>query len=81
MCVPTAYAIANGAYTNGSYKVDSAATCWWWLRLPGEYQDGALFVDCVGVVYSAGCDVDFDFTCVRPAMWINLDDNSTTGGN
>ena len=73
MCVPTAYAIANGAYTNDNYKVDGSATCWWWLRSPGIIPGSAAYVNYDGVVLSYGDFIDFDYFCVRPAMWIYLD--------
>ena len=80
MCVPTAYAIANGAWTNDNYKVDGAAACFWWLRSPGCYQSCAAHVLTNGSVYTHGGAlyfnrdlIDFDNYCVRPAMWINLD--------
>ena len=72
-CVPTAYAKANGAYTNGNYTKGGAGTCWWWLRSPGRYQYYAAGVDRDGSVSCSGSDVDYDFGCVRPAMWITLD--------
>ena len=71
MCVPTAYAIANGAWT-GSCKVDGAATCWWWLRSPGYYQYRAAYVSNGGGVNSSGDNVNIDDYGVRPALWINL---------
>ena len=65
MCVPTAYAIG--------YNVDDEATCWW-LRSPGVYQDTAASVLNDGGVDSSLCfEVNYDFVCVRPAMWIDLD--------
>ena len=74
MCVPTAYAIANGAYTNDNYKVDGEATCWWWLRSPGGLQYTAAYVSLVGGgVSSYGDTVSNDYNGVRPALWINLD--------
>jgi tetratricopeptide (TPR) repeat protein len=72
MCVPTAYAIANGAWTSGSYNVDGEATCWWWLRSPGHRQNNAAYVRNDGGVYSYGSYVNVDRGCVRPALWINL---------
>ena len=72
-CVPTAYAIANGAYTGDDYKVEGASTCWWWLRSPGNFQSFAAFVGNGGVVVSYGYFVLDDYGCVRPAMWIDLD--------
>ena len=73
MCVPTAYAIANGAGTYDEYKVDGEATCWWWLRLPGCYQSDAAYVNINGSVGSRGDYVGNGRGCVRPAMWIDLD--------
>ncbi len=73
MCVPTAYAIANGAYTNDNYIVDGEATCWWWLRSPGGYRSDATSVYRDGGVYSGGHRVSSARGCVRPALWIDLD--------
>ena len=73
-CAPTAYAKAQGAYTSDSYKTASgAATCWWWLRSPGRYQDRAARVYYDGSVIYDGYLVDSDIDAVRPALWINLD--------
>ena len=73
MCAPTAYAIASGAYTNDNDKVDGGASCWWWLRSPGNFQYIAAGVSLVGGVYSNGNYIDYARDCVRPAMWIDLD--------
>ena len=77
-CVPTAYAIANGAYTNDNYNVDGAATCRWWLRSPDFLQSFAARVYDDGGVRSYGGPyvrhyVSDDNYGVRPAMWIDLD--------
>ena len=72
-CVPTAYAIANGAWTSDTYTKGDAATCWWWLRSPGDAQDCAAGVDGDGSVYYSGSGVINDTGGVRPALWINLD--------
>lgn len=73
-CAPTAYAKAQGAYTSDIYKTASgAATCWWWLRSPGDYQYSAADVNNFGSVSFIGYSVDTDFDAVRPALWINLD--------
>lgn len=73
-CAPTAYAKAQGAYTSDIYKTASgAATCWWWLRSPGDYQYSAAYVSIGGSVSFIGYSVDTDFDAVRPALWINLD--------
>ena len=73
MCVPTAYAKANGAWITGDYKADGEATCRWWLRSPGDYQDFAAIVCCDGVVCAGGIYCSSGLDCVRPAMWIDLD--------
>ena len=73
-CAPTAYAKAQGAYTSDSYKTASgAATCWWWLRSPGNNQGSAADVNIDGSVNYRGTNVNFDDDAVRPALWINLD--------
>lgn len=72
ICVPSAYAIANGAFTGGSYTKDNTATCVWWLRSPGNVQKRAARVDSIGDVYSYGKNVRLVDVCVRPAMWIDL---------
>lgn len=72
-CVPTAYAIANGARASNRYEKDGAATYWWWLRSRGYGQFLATFVDLDGSVYYCGFGADYDRGCVRPALWINLD--------
>ena len=72
MCVPTAYAISQGAYTSGSYSVGGAATCWWWLRSPGDCSDHAASVHRDGSFDYHGDSVNYDIDCVRPALWINL---------
>lgn len=69
-CAPTAYAIAQGAYTDDSYKTaDGDAASWWWLRSPGTYQSTAASVRSGGAVPIYGF-VDDDDDCVRPALWI-----------
>ena len=57
MCVPTDYAIAQGADTDSYYTVDGKATCWWWLRSPGYDSNDAASVDCGGDVYYGGFGV------------------------
>ena len=72
-CVPTAYAIANGAYAEDFMTKDGAATCWWWLRSPGGTQNSAAGVFRGGSVGYYGDDVDYDYLGIRPALWIKLD--------
>lgn len=73
-CAPTAYAKAQGAYTSDIYKTASgAATCWWWLRSPGDIQYNPASVNHDGSVYYLGYFVSYANDAVRPALWINLD--------
>lgn len=72
-CVPTAYAKAQGAYTNDYYKTAGGeAACVWWLRSPGYDSDDAAGVDNDGSVGEGGANVSYDDPCVRPALWIDL---------
>ena len=69
---PTEYAIENGAWFEDKYQTaDDKLTGWWWLRSPGDTQDYAAFVNCVGSLY---CDSVIDSSeVVRPAFWLNLE--------
>lgn len=71
-CVPTIYAIANGAKTSNSFTMDDAVTSRWWLRSPGYKQTFAASGIDSGNVFSHGLPVPCR-GCVRPALWINLD--------
>ena len=71
-CVPTAYAVAQGAYQSSSYTVNGEGTCSWRLRSPGNYQDYAARVGTNGGVYADGNGVDISHYAVRPALWVNL---------
>lgn len=72
-CVPTEYAISNGAYTSDSYTKGGKVTCWWWLRSPGYFQNDAALVLGGGSVDGYGGTVSSDRNSVRPAMWITID--------
>ena len=72
-CIPTAYAIANGADTSNSYTKGGAVTCWWWLRSPGDDPYCAAGVCRDGEVVSYGFSVDAGNVCVRPALWITFE--------
>lgn len=71
-CAPTDYAIAQGADTNDSYKAGGRATCSWWLRSPGFYQDFAAYVFDGGDVREDGYGVSDASEVVRPALWIEF---------
>ena len=72
-CVPTEYAISNGASTSDSYTKGGKATCLWWLRSPGFDQFIAAYVNYFGSVLRYGRSVDSSVIAVRPAMWITID--------
>ena len=73
-CAPTAYAKAQGAYTNLDYKTASGEAAFlWWLRSPGSNQFSAAAVFDDGSVYYRGGNVNSDNYAVRPALWINLE--------
>lgn len=77
-CVPTAYAIANGAMTSDIFSKDTkdgAATCSWWLRSPGRDQLRAAYISYFGGGgFDSGSPVSNDIACVRPALWIACGD-------
>lgn len=66
-CKPTEYAVAGGADVNSSN-----GNCWWWLRSPGYNQSNVAGVYGGGDVNERGYYVDYDYTAVRPALWIDL---------
>ena len=72
-CVPTEYAISNGAWTSDSDTKGGKATCWWWLRSPGFDQISAVCVNLDGSVFRFGYRVRSDVSAVRPALWISID--------
>ena len=66
-CSATAYAKAQGAYTNSGND-----HCWWWLRSPGSDSFFAT-VSVDGSVYDYGRGGSDSGGAVRPALWINLE--------
>lgn len=71
-CAPTDYAIAQGAYTDDSYKAGGRATCWWWLRSPG-YDQNFCASDVLYDGHIQRNGVDYECIAVRPALWITLE--------
>lgn len=67
---PTAYALQAGAYTSSDKTADGAAAGAWWLRSPGAHRDSAAEVVTDGSLESTS--VITDCVCVRPAMWIDV---------
>ena len=69
---PTAYAIAQGAGKNSSYKTaDGIDAGWWRLRSPGVSQYDAAYVSTDGSLYANRVNVGSG--SVRPALWVNLE--------
>lgn len=66
-CIPTEYAVAEGAYVNSDY-----GSCFWWLRSSGSNQRTATFVLSSSDVYESGNYVSHYTYAVRPALWIDL---------
>lgn len=74
---PTAYAVAGGAWANSSTTEWYGGNCYWWLRSPGNDQNNAAFVYCIGDITVTGYSVspvysDYGYGAVRPALWIGL---------
>ena len=68
---PTAYALAQGAWTSDNYKTeDGAAAGCWWLRSPGDGRRSAALVDTDG---SLDNGYVIAHGVVRPAFWLNLE--------
>lgn len=70
-CVPTEYAIDQGAYTGDRYTINGETTCWWCLRSLGYDQNHAASVYYDGGVYERGLSVLYGNYAVRPALWID----------
>ena len=75
-CAPTKFAIAQGAKTSETNKVNDEATCSWWLRsrfsLTGDSTNVsyAAYVGDDGAYMALG--VGGAFIAVRPALWIQI---------
>lgn len=70
-CVPTEYAIDQGARTSDSYTKNGEVTCWRWLRSPGNFQYDAAYVYFYGGIYEFGNYVISGISAVRPVLWID----------
>ncbi len=66
-CIPTAYAIAQGASTSDTLD----GVCYWWLRSPGSFTYLATAFSAVGL-YREGYKVSSAYVGVRPALWIDI---------
>lgn len=74
MCVPTAYALAQGAWESTKYTLDGMNCTWWWLRTPGYYRSCAASVRTRGTITSNR--VYDESGAVRPAIWLMLEESN-----
>ena len=74
-CIPTEYAIKQGAITSNSYQVDGKDTCGWWLRTPYSSNYHASVITVEGAVSTLDVDLWLVYYGVRPALWINTGEN------
>ena len=70
-CVPTDYAIKQGAWRSASFKIDGRGAGAWWLRSPGASSGHAAIVSAKGELgtYSV---VTYTSNIIRPALWVQL---------
>ena len=69
---PTAYAIAQGAWTSSFDKTaDRTYAGCWWLRSPGYKENNAALVSADGSLTDD--NVSADSNSVRPALWVDID--------
>ena len=71
MCIPTDYALENGADRYTAYPTGDKSTCLWWLRSPGAYPNYAAVIGFDGDASGVG-DFCQWVNGVRPAIWIDL---------
>lgn len=64
-CESTQYAKDEGGKPSFEF-------CFWWLRTNGIYLDSVSYVNTSGGIISRGSQVDDQFRCVRPALWIKV---------
>lgn len=72
LCIPTPYALAQGAWESSKYTLDGENCTWWWLRTPGYYRSCAASVRTRGTITSNR--VYDESGAVRPAIWLKLND-------
>ncbi len=74
---PTPYAVGKGAYCEELREANSPDTryAWWWLRSPGYVQTAAAGVGGSGTLLDSG--VNWEQACVRPALWVKLDQRTS----
>ena len=73
MCVPTPYAIEQGAWAQDDYTNEKGeATCFWWLRSPGNDLNHGAYVHLEGNINTNGTLVSYGNRTARPAIWVDL---------
>ena len=69
-CIPTKYAIAQGAWNTQDTQNNGDKIGWWWLRSPGLDQHNAMRMTYTG---DRGCyNINNCTGCLRPAFWADL---------
>ena len=72
-CIPTAFAVSQGIWTDDISTDDGREPCRWWLRSTGRNSMRDAGSDFDGSLYCFGYFVNSSTIAVRPALWINLD--------
>ncbi|MBR5383935.1 MAG: hypothetical protein IK133_08950 [Clostridia bacterium] len=72
-CLPTEYALAQGAFTDQYERIDGNPVGIWWLRSPGRTQEDAAHVSSTGSCNSYSSVSFMASYMIRPAMWVSLD--------
>ena len=78
-CAPTDFAIAQALLKGREEEFltkDNDYAYNWWLRTPGYLDYEAAFVADSGGTLSGGDNVNSFMICVRPAMWIKIEDKT-----
>ena len=68
-CIATDYAIAQAASKG---RTSGKATCWWWSRTTGAYQECAAVFEYSGSANFIGYRLD-NIGGIRPAMWVSFE--------
>ncbi|MBR6299259.1 MAG: hypothetical protein IKR36_00005 [Clostridia bacterium] len=72
-CLPTEYALAQGAFTDPYERINGNPAGIWWLRSPGRTQKDAAHVSSTGSCNSYSSVSFMDSYMIRPAMWVSLE--------
>ena len=70
MAACTEYALASGG-GDSALRSPVIGTSYWWLRTPGIFDYGAMYVHYTGSARCDGMAVANTIVGVRPAMWVN----------